>query len=179
MIFEKEVLQKFSKHSIVAGILMVIAGSLGVLIPPIMSLSAAVFFGSLFVTSAIFTAYATFKSYKKSHSAWLKSVILLITGLLMLLFPGVGVAALGIMFAAYLLMDAFSNFTFAFDMAGSKLSAFLAILNGTLSIFLGIWMIMGWPFSSIFWVGLIIGISLLFDGFELIMLGTIAKNGKF
>ncbi|WP_456399892.1 HdeD family acid-resistance protein [Mesoaciditoga sp.] len=179
MIFEKEVLQKFSKHSIVAGILMVIVGTLGILIPPIMSLSAAVFFGSVLVTSSIFTAYATFKSYKKSHGAWLKSVVLFITGLLMLIFPGIGVAALGIMFSAYLLIDAFSNFTFAFDIAGSKLSALLAILNGTLSIFLGIWMIMGWPFSSIFWVGLIVGISLLFDGFELIMLGSIAKKGNF
>ncbi len=176
MLFDRQILRKFSKHSIISGILMIIVGSLGVMIPPIMSLSATIFFGTLFIVSAIFTAYATFKSYKKSHGAWLKSVMLFVSGLLMLLFPGLGIAALGMLFAAYLLIDAFSNFTFAFDMAGSKLSALLAILNGTLSIFLGIWMIMGWPFSSIFWVGLIIGISLLFDGFELIMLGSIARK---
>ncbi len=179
MIFDKEVLKKFSNHSIVSGILMMIVGTLGVLIPPIMSLSMALFFGILLIAGSIFIAYATLKSYKKSWGSWLKSVILFVTGLLMLVFPMGGIAALGILFAAYLLIDAFSSFTFAFDMAGSKLNFLLAILNGTLSIFLAVWMIMGWPFSSIFWVGLIVGTSFLFDGFELLMLGTTSKKGLF
>jgi uncharacterized membrane protein HdeD (DUF308 family) len=176
MLFDKEILKKFSKHSIISGILMIIVGSIGVLVPPIMSLSAALFFGSLFIVSSIFIAYATFKSYKKSHGAWLKSVILFISGLLMLLFPSLGIAALGMVFAVYLFIDAFSNFAFAFDIAGSKMSSLFAILNGALSIFLGIWMIAGWPFSSILWVGLILGISLIFDGVELIMLGSVARK---
>ena len=179
MLFDKEVLKKISNHSMISGILMVIAGTIGILIPPIISLSMAVFFGVLLIVASVFIAYATIKSYKKSWGSWLKSVMLFVTGLLMLVFPIGGIAALGILFAAYLLIDAFSSFTFAFDMAGSKLNFLLATLNGTLSIFLAVWMIMGWPFSSVFWVGLIVGISFLFDGFELLMLGTTAKKGLF
>ncbi len=178
MLFDEEVLQRFYRHSTVTGVLMIILGTIGILIPPIMSLSAALFFGTLFVASSIFTAYATFRSYRKSKGAWLKSVMLLITGLLALLFPISGVAALGILFAAYLLIDAFSSFAFAFDM-GLRGSSLFVLLNGMLSIALAIWMIMGWPFSSIIWVGLIVGMSLLFDGFELIFLGYRAKHRSF
>ncbi len=178
MIFEKEILKKFSHHSIIVGILFIIAGSVGIFVPPVMSLSAAVFFGILLISVSIFTVHATFKSYKKSMGSWLKALILFITGLLTLIFPVSGVATLGILFTVYLFMDGFANLSFAFDMSRSKINSAFAIVNSIISTILAIWMLMGWPFSSIFWVGLIIGISLLFDGMELLAFGIIARRFK-
>ena len=50
MFFDKETLQKFSTHTIIAGILMLIVGGLGIFAPTIMSLVVVTLLGWLFIT---------------------------------------------------------------------------------------------------------------------------------
>ncbi len=52
----------------------------------------------------------------------------------------------------------------------SLLIAALLILAGLASLALAVIFIAGWPFNSLWLVGLLVGISLLFDGIALLML---------
>jgi uncharacterized membrane protein HdeD (DUF308 family) len=120
----------------------------------------------------------TFKAHKKSLGAWFKVFMLIVTGILLLIWPASGIAAVAILFAAYFFMDAFASFQMALDLKPLK-GWWIALLNGILSLLLGIVMILGWPFSAPFMVGIIVGISFLMDGIVLIYLGWLAKKGAY
>jgi len=83
-----------------------------------------------------------------------------------------GVATLGLLFSFYFLMDAFSSFGLAFSLKPQKVWVFW-LINAISSLILGVLFIIGWPLSSLYLVGLFVGISLLFDGIALL------AGGKF
>ncbi len=173
--FDKETLKKFSTQTIIAGILMLIVGSIGIFAPGIMSLTVVMLLGWLFITSAIVQGYITYKTYSRSFSAWLKPTLSFITGMLFLIFPVEGVAVAAILLAAYLLVDAFSSFGFAMDYKPHKWW-WMHIVNALVSIVLAILILIGWPMTSFLWVGLYAAISLTFDGVVLFALGIGAKK---
>ncbi|WP_024790860.1 MULTISPECIES: HdeD family acid-resistance protein [unclassified Lebetimonas] len=175
---DKENLKEFSTLSIISGILMVIAGILAIAKPVAGSLAFVIFLGALFLAAGLVQLYTTFKAHTKSLSAWFKALMLLITGILLVIWPGSGVAAVAILFAAYFFFDAFASFGIALDL--KPLSGWwLSLLNGALSFILGIILVIGWPFSSFFTVGIIVGVSFLMDGIVLIYLGWLAKKGAY
>ncbi len=108
--FDPDTLKKFSRHTIVAGVIMSLVGLTGIIAPQIMSLVVVSFMAWLFLFAALVQGYATYKSYRGSFTAWLKPAMMLIASLLLLFFPLEGVAAVGMLLAAYLLVDAYANF---------------------------------------------------------------------
>jgi len=175
MFFDKETLQKFSTQTIIAGVLMMIIGGLGIFAPAIMSLVVVSLLGWLFITSAIVQGYITYKTYTRSFSAWLKPVLSLITGILFFIFPIQGVAVAAVMLAAYLMVDAFSSFGFAMDYKPHHMW-WIHIINAIISVVLAVLIMTGWPMSSLYWVGLYAAISLFFDGVALFSMGITAKR---
>ena len=175
---DKEKLKEFSTLSIISGIIMVIAGILAIIHPIAGSLTFVLFLGALFIGMGLIQGFTTFKAHTKSLSAWFKVLMLLITGILLLIWPVSGIAAVAILFAAYFFVDAFASFGIGLDLKPLK-GWWLSILNGVLSFILGIIMIIGWPFSAPFTVGIIVGVSFLMDGFVLIYIGWLAKKGEY
>ncbi len=175
MVFDKETLKKFSTQTIIAGVLMLIVGVVGVFAPTVMSLVVVTFLGWLFLVSAAVQGYITYKTYRKSFSAWLKPVLSLIVGVLFFVYPMEGIAAIGLLLAAYLLVDAYSSFGFAMDYKPNS-GWWILIVNALISIVLAVLIMIGWPISSVFWVGLYAAVSLFFDGVALVTLGVGAKK---
>jgi len=163
---EKEKLKEFSTLSIISGIILAIAGFLAIIHPIAGSLAFVVFLGALFIAVGLVQCYTTFKAHQKSAGAWFKALLLLITGILLLIWPVSGIAAVAI------------SFQMSLDLKPLK-GWWMAALNGVLSFLLGIIMIIGWPFSAPFTVGIIVGVSFLMDGIVLIYLGWLAKKGHY
>ncbi|WP_457595525.1 HdeD family acid-resistance protein [Hydrogenimonas sp.] len=174
-LFDNETLRKFSNHTIVAGVIMALIGLVGVIAPQLMSLVAVNFLAWLFLFSAGVQGYAVYRSYRRSFSAWLKPFLSLVAALLLLFFPLEGVAAVGILLASYLLIDAFSSFSFGWEYRPNR-GWWILMLNGALSLLLALILLAGWPYSSLVLVGLFVGISLFFDGVALVTIGIGAKR---
>ncbi|WP_456401686.1 HdeD family acid-resistance protein [Hydrogenimonas sp.] len=174
-LFDNETLRKFSNHTIVAGVIMALIGLVGVIAPQLMSLVAVNFLAWLFLFSAGVQGYAVYRSYRRSFSAWLKPFLSLVAALLLLFFPLEGVAAVGILLASYLLIDAFSSFSFGWEYRPNR-GWWILMLNGALSLLLALILLAGWPYSSLVLVGLFVGISLFFDGVALVTIGVGAKR---
>ncbi len=173
--YEKDLLENFRKNSKIAGIIFLLLGAVGIFFPGIMSLATAIFVGWLLLFSGFLAAFHTYKTDKKDWLGWLKAFIFLVTGGLIIINPLPGVAALGIIFAVYFLMDSFASFALAFEMKPLK-GWWIVLINGILSIILAFIFLIGWPFSSLWLVGLFVGISLLFDGVVLLSLSHYAKK---
>ena len=169
---ENDLLKQLSKHAKIAGAIMMLLGLAGIFFPQIMSVVVVVFVAWLMLLSGIVAGYFTWISDRGNWMGWLKSFILVLMGGVMLFYPFPGVAAMGLIFAVYFFMDSFSSFTLAMDMRPNKGWGWW-LVNALLSLALGILFVMDWPFSSMWMVGLFVGISLFFDGITLFFMGRL------
>ncbi len=163
----KELAEQLKKYGMISGIIFILLGLVGIFYPMIMSISTVVLVSYLMLTMGIISAWMTWKSNPKDWAGWLKSTLLIVVALLMLFYPLEGVASLGLLFAMYFLVDSFASFGLAFSLKPAK-GWWIWLLNGLTSLLLAALFLYGWPFSSLYLVGLYVGISFLFDGISLI-----------
>jgi len=173
----KELLEKFSKYSKIYGVIFIILGLVGIFFPGIMSLTTALFFGWLLLFSGFIVGTQTWQLNKRDWIGWLKTLLFIVTGAMIIVNPLPGVIALGILFAAYFVVDAATNFALAFKLRPADYW-WVALLNGLLSLGIAIFFVMaiGDPLKTLWLVGLLVGISLFFDGIMLLSLSSAAKK---
>ena len=168
-------LGKFSKNAKIAGVIFILLGAVGIIFPTFMSITSAIFFGWVLLFSGFMTAGFTFNTNRSDWLGWLKAFVLFVFGALVIINPLPGVAALGILFAIYFAFDAFSSFALAAGMKGQS-GVWVIVLNGIISAVLSLLFILDWPFGSLLYVGLFVGISLFFDGIMLLTMSNIFKR---
>jgi len=171
----EDMLKKFGKYSIFTGFLLIFVGITGAVVPEMMSLETAVFIAAFMLIGGFFWAAHTFKYARSSVMDWLKPLILIVVGGMVLFSPEQGIAALGLFLSFYLMMDAFSSFSIAQAHYPSKSWGWMFV-NGIMSVLLAILFLVGWPQTSLWLVGLFVAISLFFDGLALVIIGWTAKD---
>ncbi|MFK5998513.1 MAG: DUF308 domain-containing protein [Rhodobacterales bacterium] len=173
--FDEAFVKRFKKTSLVIGLALVLVGIAGLAMPQITSLVSAIFFGWLLILAGVLAGYIVFLSKGQSMIAWLKPVLLAITGVLFMFNPPAGIATMALLLTFYLLLDAFSSFGLAYDY--HPLQGWLwMVSNGVLSLLLAFFVLIGWPETSALWIGIFIGISLLLDGLVLIFISLAVGN---
>ena len=157
----------FGRYSLIAGILLILLGTAGIFLPQLMSLEASLLIASLLLFGAVFWLIHSFQARSKEWTEWLKPILLLVTGGLMVFYPMTGIATIGLLMAVYLLIDAYGSFMMFYSIKHKKGRGWM-IFNGAVSFLLAILFLVGWPATSIWLVGLYISISLFFDGWALL-----------
>lgn len=173
--FDGTLLKKFRKHSLLIGGLFLVLGLLGIILPSALSLVASTFLGWMMLSGGILSLYFAFLTKWRSAWSWIKALLLVFTGMLILFNPVAGILAVALLIALYLMMDAVGTFTLAQAIYPHKGWGWMAA-NGLLSLGLALVMVFAMPATTVVLVGLYLGISLLFDGIALIMLGLAAKH---
>ncbi len=173
---DEETKKRVSKNFKITGIVLMLLGVGGILFPGIMSLATLFFVAWMMLFGGLMTGYFTWMSDRSDWLGWLKTFILVATALLLIFKPMPGIAAVGLLLAIYFLFDSFGNMALAFTMKPAK-GWWLWLLNGIFSLLLAVIFLVGWPFSSLYLVGLFVGISLFIDGIVLITLGSYLKKG--
>lgn len=163
------------KAVIVTSILLMLAGIIGMALPQFLALAAAIFAGWLMIIAGTIAFYITWHGFRDRWVVWLKPFALVAIGLLILLHPIAGAAALGLVLAMYFLFSGFASIGSAWELQPQRGWGWL-MFNGILSLALAVVFIVGWPFTSAWLLGVFIGISLFFDGVALLMLGLAAKS---
>ncbi len=173
----QEMLEKFSKYSKIYGVIFLILGLVGIFFPGLMSITTAIFFGWLLLFSGFLVGMQTWQFNRKDWIGWLKTVLFTVTGAMVIVNPLPGVIALGIIFAAYFVVDAATNFALAFKLRPAQYW-WVALLNGLLSLGIAIFftLAIGNPLQTLWLVGMLVGISLFFDGVMLLSLSRAAKK---
>ncbi len=164
-----------AKRATWVGVVLMLIGLAGVVFPEVMSLAVVFFVAWLMLFAGLIAGYFTWHFDKEDWLGWLKTFVLIATALFLIFKPLPGVAAVGLLLAIYFLFDAFGNFGIAFSMKPAKGWGWW-LLNGILSLALAVIFLVGWPFSSMVFVGLFVGISLFFDGVVLLVLGNNLKK---
>jgi uncharacterized membrane protein HdeD (DUF308 family) len=173
---EQKVLDKFGPYTLITGILLIALGIAGIFLPGVLSLSTSIFIAWLFIIGSIFWAVHTYKYSPKNVMDWLKPALLLIVGSLMMFHPALGVEAVGLLLAIYLLLNAIGCFALAQSIYPAKGWGWMTF-NGFISAMLALLFLIGWPATSLWLVGLYVGISLLLDGCALVVIGLVFRKG--
>ncbi len=171
MNINKNVVARFKKYAKISGTAFILLGAAGIFFPTFMTMTTLAFVAYLMLFAGFFSGWMTWTSNHRDWAGWLKSVLLVMVAIFMIFYPMQGVATLGLLFAIYFLMDAFAEFGLAFSLSPQKVWI-LWLFNAITSLALGVIFIINWPFSSLYLVGLFVGISLFFDGIALLSGGV-------
>ena len=175
MNINKNLVDNFKKHAKISGTLFIIFGLAGILFPGLMSLTTVLLVAYLMLFAGVSAGILTYKSNREDWMGWLKSFVLVLSSLFILFYPIQGAAALGLVFAVYFFTDAFAGFSLAFSLRPQKVWL-VWLFNAITSLALGVLFVIGWPMSSLLLIGILVGISLLFDGIALLLGGAFVQD---
>ncbi len=162
----------------VQGIVLVILGALAIALPVIASVTVAAFVGWLLFFAGVFRAIALIRAPHAPGywSSLLLSILCAILGLIIALYPLQGAVTLTMVLTAYFIVHGISSFMLAFALRGGTGRWVLLLIGGIIDLALAGLVIAGWPDTSVFILGLYVGINLLFTGFALIFAALDARE---
>jgi uncharacterized membrane protein HdeD (DUF308 family) len=157
---------------VVWGVLLIISGVLAVLMPVIAALATALFLGWLLVLSAAFEITHAFQTRTRRGFGWklCSGLLTFALGITILIMPLAGVASLALLVGSFLLLGGVVRSILALQFHQLPRWGWV-LLDGLLSILLAILILIGWPQSSVAFIGLLTGFSLIFNGAWRIALG--------
>lgn len=158
------------------GVVLVLAGLVGLVYAGVATLTSMFLFGWLLLLGGVVGLVQAVQS-RKSNYFWLAVIVAavnLAAGFVILRRPEASAEALT-MFAALLFLTGG-----VFRLAGSLVvrgSNFgLALVQGAFGILLGVLILARWPGSSLYVIGTFFSLALLFDGLSLIAVGMGARR---
>ena len=170
-------LKKFAKNSKTIGIVMMIAGVVGFVLPQLFSLTLTYFVGWLLLFSGFTQAYNAYAHKEHNLLTWLRPLSNLLVGFIFLIDYNIGIASLGLLLVFYFFIDAYASIALAQLFKAHNVTLW-SIINAVISFGLGLFVLMNWPLHSEFFVGVFVGITLFFNGISLLVLGTKISNKK-
>jgi uncharacterized membrane protein HdeD (DUF308 family) len=147
------------------GIVQVICGALALAIPLAASLAAAIVFGAVLLVAGVFQAAHAFRvrTWKGVVLHALGALLYIAAGVLVLLFPLTGALTLTLVVGALLLADGVVRFALAFRLRPRDgWGWFLA--SGIASLLVGVLLLVGWPLTGLWAIGVLLGVNLIFSG---------------
>ena len=161
--------RKSISWSIMLSVLLILAGIVAILLPPIMGLGVTLYIGWLLVLSGITHFIFAWKSHSAGAVLWevLVGLVYLFAGGYLILHPLAGLLSLTLFLAIYLLIEGIFEIALSFQITRNG-RAWLAF-EGIITIILAVMIWRTWPFSTIWAIGTLVGISMLFSGFSRLM----------
>lgn len=173
-VLEREV-SGFGRHSFWAGILLMALGAIGIALPLAMAITTVEVVSLILFVGGGFWLWHTW-AHGGGLIHWLKPLVLIVAGGLMIASPLDGAAALALLLSFYLLLDAFGSFALARDLRPTTGWGWMTA-SGVVDLALIVFFTLGWPASSLVVLGIFVGASLLFDGAALAAIGWSLRKG--
>jgi uncharacterized membrane protein HdeD (DUF308 family) len=163
--------------SIALSVLLIILGLFAILIPSISGIAITLFFGWAMILSGITHLIFAFKTHTTGGRIWelLVSAVYLVTGFVLLSHPLDGLLVLTLVLAYYLCFEGVVEVIHYFQIRPRHGAVWL-LVDGIITLILAIMIWRAWPASSIWVVGTLVGISMIFSGFSRLMLSLAAKR---
>ena len=160
-----------SGWSIALGILMIIAGIIAMFAPWEAGLVITLVVG----WSAIFNGFAQIIFGFRTHGGWhiflevVLGIIYIIAGIYLLVHPRVGLLALTLILASFLLVYGIFALALAFRMRPNRGWGWV-LFDAIVTILLGVLIWLHWPWNSAWVVGTLFGISIFISGITRLMM---------
>ena len=177
---DQEILGTIKRHSgvgLAIGILIALAGALALIAPFAAGLSVAVAVAVLLVVSGFSRLFLAFKMGSFGHGLlmFVIGVLSILAGGYMLARPGMALATITIVLAAYFMVAGAFEIVWAFRLRPIKGWGW-ALFSGIVALILGILIWRQFPVSGVWAVGTLAGIHLIFGGTALASICGAARS---
>lgn len=161
------------------GILFIFLGCVGLGMVVGLTLASMLFLGVLLVIAGISQIIDAFYSKQWKGVVWhaFIAVLYIIGGALVFYDPFFASALITAMLAGVLIVIGLSRFIMAFTLRGSPGWIWL-MLAGIIAIALGVMILMHWPISGLWVIGLFIAIEMIVDGWTYVFLALSIRSAQ-
>ena len=169
--------RKASGWSMVLGIVMLICGILAIGLPFASSLGIVVLLAWLILFAGVCHLIFAFQSHSIGGFLWkvLLAIVYGFAGFYMLMNPLLGVISLTLLLAVFLLFEGVMEIALYFNIRKVG-NAGWVLFDGIITLILGFLIWRHWPSSSVWVIGTLVGISLIFSGISRFMLSSAARR---
>jgi uncharacterized membrane protein HdeD (DUF308 family) len=163
--------------SIVWAIILIIFGFLAIALPFATSFGVVIVVAWLIVFSGAFQFIHAFQSQGIGSTVWklLIAILYLIMGIYFLLHPVIGVASFTLALAFFFVAEGVIDLISYFQSRNTGGSVWI-LVDGIVTLILGIMVWRQWPSSSLWLIGTLVGISMIMTGMTRLMIGMAARR---
>jgi uncharacterized membrane protein HdeD (DUF308 family) len=163
--------------SIVMSVAMIVAGVLAVIVPPASGIAVTVLVGWLMMFYGAVQITYGWQDRGGGGLVWgvLLGILYGFTGGYMLMNPVAGLASLTLVLAACLFIESILEVILSFKLRPLSGSGWL-LLHGIITLILAIMIWRSWPTSTMWVIGTLVGISMVFSGIARLMISLGARR---
>jgi len=169
--------RRASALSILWGVLLIGLGMLAVASPMVAAVAVNGLIAWLIVFAGVVHLVVAFHTREAGSIIWrlLVGLAYVCFGGYLLVRPAVGVASLTLLLASLFLLEGIFNIVLFFR-APSTLRSSWMLLDGIVTLLLGLLIYLQWPSSSAWAIGTLVGVSLIFSGVARVMVSLAVRR---
>jgi uncharacterized membrane protein HdeD (DUF308 family) len=166
-----------STWSIVWGVLLIVTGMLAIGAPFLAAVAVTALIGWLIVFAGIVHLAIAFHSHGAGSVIWklLVGLAYVCFGLYVIMHPVLGVASLTLILASLFLIEGILQVILFFKMRSLQGSNWM-LIDGVITLLLGLLIYVQWPSSSAWAIGTLVGISMIMSGVSRVMLSLAVRK---
>ena len=171
------IVKKAAGWSVMLSVLMIVAGILAIIVPPASGIAVTILVGWLMVFSGAAHLVYGWDTRSSGGLLWgmLLGILYIVTGGYVLLNPVAGLASLTLVLAAYLLVESILEFILSYRLRPLPGSGWL-LVDGIVTLILAIMIWRTWPASTMWVIGTLVGISMVFSGCARLTISLAARR---
>jgi uncharacterized membrane protein HdeD (DUF308 family) len=172
-----DLVRQASTLSILWGVLLIVCGMLAVASPFVAAVAVNVIISWLIVSAGILHLIVAFHAHGAGSVIWklLVGLAYIGIGVYLILHPAIGVASLTLLLAGLFLIEGVLNIVLYFQMRSLGGSGWM-LVDGIITLVLGLMIYMQWPASSAWAIGTLVGVSLIISGVSRVMLSLAVRK---
>lgn len=173
----REGLRRTWKALMAVGLLAILIGCIAILVPAVASVGTAIFIGWILVIAGAFLVAGAFAAQTVGSVVLrlLWAFLTVIVGLWLIIEPHNGTLTLTLVLGLYFLFMGITRIAVAFAARGQQ-GAGLVSLSGIAGLLIGILVLVKFPSSADWAIGLLVGIDLIFAGWTLVSVALAGKD---
>jgi uncharacterized membrane protein HdeD (DUF308 family) len=166
-----------STWSIVWGVLLIFFGMLAVGSPFVAAVAVSVVVAWLIILAGVVHLILAFHAHGAGSLIWklLVGVAYLFFGVYLIMHPLLGVASLTLVLATLFLIEGILDIVLYFKMRSMRGSSWV-LIDGVITVLLGLLIYIHWPSSSIWAIGTLVGVSMIISGITRVMLSLAGRK---
>jgi uncharacterized membrane protein HdeD (DUF308 family) len=172
-----EVVRHASTLSILWGVLLIVFGILAVGAPFIAAVAVSVAVAWLIILAGVVHLMLAFHAHRAARLIWklLVGLAYVFFGVYLILHPVLGVASLTLVLALLFLIEGILDVILFFNMRSMRGSVWV-LIDGVITLLLGVMIYLQWPSSSVWAIGLLVGVSMIISGVTRVMLSLAVRR---
>lgn len=163
--------QRSSKSSLALSIILIVLGLLAIILPVATSVGVVTILSWLVIFDGLAQLFFAFKTEGVGRFTWklLVAILYLCGGIYLLIHPLLGLTGLTLLLAIFFFAEGIMDvITYIFTRTSG--SSTWLLLHGLATFVLGLMIWRRWPLSSLWMIGILVGISMLVTGLTRLMM---------